>query len=123
MTGNGISAAGSRLSFVFAMRGPCVAVDTACSSSLVATHIAVRSIQNSECLDAMSIGSSMVLSALGAFSMFAIAGMLSTLGRCHTFDSRANGYQRGEGCAAMVNSSAVTGQLWTYLGSNCLHNG
>ena len=45
MTGNGISAAGSRLSFVFAMRGPCVAIDTACSSSLVATHIGFQLIR------------------------------------------------------------------------------
>ncbi|EGB04297.1 hypothetical protein AURANDRAFT_5602, partial [Aureococcus anophagefferens] len=105
MTGNGMSAAGARLSFVFAMRGPCVATDTACSSSLVATHLAVRQIEHGECVHALSIGSSMILSPRGAFSMFSIAGMLSTSGRCHTFDSRANGYQRGEGCVSIVNSS------------------
>jgi acyl transferase domain-containing protein len=92
MTGNGISAAGSRLSFTFAVRGPCVAVDTACSSSLVATHIATRLIQGEECTDAVSLGSSLILSPRGAFSMFSIAGMLSSHGRCHAFDSRANGY-------------------------------
>ena len=92
MTGNITSAAGARLSFVFAMRGPCIAMDTACSASLVATHIAVRGIEIEESLDALSIGSSMILTARGAFSMFAIAGMLSTHGRCHTFDARADGY-------------------------------
>ena len=29
-----------------------------------------------------------------------IGGMLSLHGRCHTFDKRADGYCRGEGCAA-----------------------
>ena len=28
--------------------------------------------------------------------------MLSADGRCKTFDSRANGYVRGEGCGAVV---------------------
>ena len=80
MTGNGMSAAGARLSFVFAMRGPCVATDTGCSSSLVATHVAVRQIEHGECANALSMGSSMILSPRGAFSMFSIAGMLSTRG-------------------------------------------
>ena len=104
MTGNGISSAGSRLSFVFALRGPCVAIDTACSSSLIASQISESIIRNRECDDAVSIGSSLVLSALGAFTMFSVAGMLSIQGRCHTFDARANGYQRGEGCGAIVSS-------------------
>ena len=122
MTGNGISSAASRLSFVFAVRGPCVAIDTACSSSLVATHLAIRLIKNEECEDAVSIGSNCILSPRGAFSMFAIAGMLSSHGRCHTFDSRANGYQRGEGGAAVVSSSSGE-HRHIYSGSSCLHNG
>ena len=32
----------------------------------------------------------------------AIAGMTSVAGRCHTFDSRADGFCRGEGCSAVV---------------------
>ncbi|EGB04325.1 hypothetical protein AURANDRAFT_32737, partial [Aureococcus anophagefferens] len=123
MTGNGISAAGARLSFVLAMRGPCVATDTACSSSLVATHLAARLIEYGECVNALSIGSSMILSARGAFSMFSIAGMLSTCGRCLTFDSCANGYQRGEGCVGIVNSSVRSDTESMHLGSSCLHNG
>jgi len=92
MTGNGISFAASRLSYVFAMRGPCIAMDTACSSSQVATHLALRLIQREECADAISMGSNCILSPRGSFSTFSIAGMLSIHGRCHTFDSRANGY-------------------------------
>ena len=34
----------------------------------------------------------------------AVAGMTSPYGRCHTFDHRADGYCRGEGCGAFVLS-------------------
>ena len=30
------------------------------------------------------------------------AGMTSFHGRCHTFDKRADGYSRGEGCSAFL---------------------
>ena len=36
---------------------------------------------------------------------FTAAGMLSALGRCHTFDRRADGYCRGEGCGAFYFST------------------
>ena len=42
MTGTTYSAAGARMSYVFAMRGPCIIFDTACSSSLIAVHISRR---------------------------------------------------------------------------------
>lgn len=42
-------------------------------------------------------------------SAFSAAGMLSLLGRCHTFDMRADGYCRGEGCGAFVLSTASGG--------------
>lgn len=38
--GGGASFMVGRLSYTFAMTGPCVSTDTACSSSLVATHLA-----------------------------------------------------------------------------------
>ena len=39
-----------------------------------------------------------------------IGGMTSARGRCHTFDQRADGYCRGEGCGAFyVRSRASAG--------------
>ena len=39
-----------------------------------------------------------------------IGGMTSARGRCHTFDQRADGYCRGEGCGAFyVRSKASAG--------------
>ena len=49
MMGNGYSAAGARLSYAFALRGPCLVLDTACSSSLIACHTGRRSLQHDEC--------------------------------------------------------------------------
>jgi acyl transferase domain-containing protein len=39
---------------------------------------------------------------------FSAAGMLSAFGRCHTFDRRADGYCRGEGCGAFLLSSGAS---------------
>ena len=46
ITGNTLSIAANRLSYVFDLHGPSVAVDTACSSSLVALHQACNSLRS-----------------------------------------------------------------------------
>ena len=61
LTGITYSAAGARLSYVFAMRGPCMVFDTACSSSLIALHVARRCMQHEECPDAFAIGPNVLL--------------------------------------------------------------
>ena len=107
LTGISYSAAGARLSYVFAMRGPCIVFDTACSSSLIAVHVARRCMQHDECLDALAIGPNAILHP-APHSGPALTGMTSAKGRCHTFDARADGYLRGEGCGAVVLASRIS---------------
>ncbi|HEY4088947.1 MAG TPA: aminotransferase class III-fold pyridoxal phosphate-dependent enzyme, partial [Bryobacteraceae bacterium] len=100
-TGNAASIAANRISYQFDLRGPSWAVDTACSSSLVAVHQAVRSLRSGECDLALAGGVSLILTPTWTVA-FQKAGMLAPDGRCKTFDSRADGYVRGEGCGVVV---------------------
>ena len=94
------SGAVGRVSYVLGLQGPCAAYDTACSSSLTALHAAVRSLRADDCDLALVAGVNMLMP--GAAVPFAVAGMTSPTGRCHTFDELADGYVRGEGSGAVV---------------------
>jgi acyl transferase domain-containing protein len=100
-TGTAHSILAGRLSYVLDLRGPAVAVDTACSSSLVAIHLACQSLRAGDCDLALGGGVNVLVSPLPtiAFSQF---GMMAPDGRCRTFDARANGFVRGEGCGMVV---------------------
>jgi acyl transferase domain-containing protein/non-ribosomal peptide synthetase component F/acetylornithine/succinyldiaminopimelate/putrescine aminotransferase len=100
-TGNALSAANGRLAYVLGFTGPSLSIDTACSSSLVALHYACQSLRNQECNLALAGGVSALLSPAPSIN-FSKAGMLAPDGRCKTFDARADGYVRGEGCGALV---------------------
>jgi acyl transferase domain-containing protein/acyl-CoA synthetase (AMP-forming)/AMP-acid ligase II len=100
-TGNALSLAANRLSYVHDWRGPSVAIDTACSSALVAIHQACNSLRTGECDLAIAGGVNLILTPHWSVS-FARAGMLAPDGECKTFDARANGYVRGEGCGLIV---------------------
>ena len=100
-TGNALSIAANRLSYVHDFRGPSMAIDTACSSSLVAVHLACRSLREGECTLALAGGVNVILSpAIGI--NFSRAGVMAADGRCKTFDARADGYVRGEGAGVVV---------------------
>ena len=100
-TGNALSIAANRLSYVLGLRGPSMAVDTACSSSLVAVHLACQSLRSGESDLALAGGVNLLL-APETMINFSRARMLSPDGRCKTFDAAADGYVRGEGCGMVV---------------------
>src|SRR5262249_28860431 len=100
-TGNALSIASNRVSYVLNLRGPSLSVDTACSSSLVAVHLAVQALRNRECDAALAGGVNMILSPETKIA-FAKARMLAPDGKCRPLDASANGYVRGEGCAMIV---------------------
>ena len=91
----------NRISFLLNLHGPSAPLDTACSSSLVALHRAIESIHTGSCEMAIVGGVQVMLTAAGHIS-FGAAGMLADDGKCKTFDSRANGYVRGEGSGAIL---------------------
>jgi acyl transferase domain-containing protein/acyl-CoA synthetase (AMP-forming)/AMP-acid ligase II/acyl carrier protein len=100
-TGNAFSIAANRISYLLDLRGPSWAVDTACSSSLVALHQACQSLRQGECELALAAGVNLILTPQLTIT-FSQAGMMSSDGRCKTFDADADGYVRGEGCGVVV---------------------
>ena len=101
VTGDNVSAAAGRVSFVLGLQGPCSSVDTACSSALVAIHWGSHAVRGGGCADAMGLAVSLKLATFGTLGA-AAAGMLSSDGRCKTLDASANGYVRSEGVGALV---------------------
>ncbi|MGS0896240.1 SDR family NAD(P)-dependent oxidoreductase [Burkholderia stagnalis] len=100
-TGNTLSIASNRVSYLFDLRGPSMSVDTACSSSLVALHQAVRALQSGEADVALAGGVNLLLHPFG-FVSFSKASMLSPRGRCRAFDATGDGYVRSEGGAFVL---------------------
>ena len=49
VTGDNVSAAAGRVSFVLGLQGPCLSVDAACASALTALHVAWRAVGSGEC--------------------------------------------------------------------------
>ncbi|MGH3859103.1 type I polyketide synthase [Actinokineospora sp.] len=91
----------NRVSYFLGLAGPSLTLDTGQSSSLVAVQLACESLRRGEIELALAGGVNLNLlaettDAIGSF------GALSPDGRCYAFDSRANGYVRGEGGALVV---------------------
>ena len=100
-TGNALSIAANRISYLFDFRGPSMAIDTACSSSLVAVHLACCSLWNGDSTLALAGGVNLILSPAITIN-FTKAGAMAPDGRCKAFDARANGYVRSEGAGLVV---------------------
>src|SRR5690606_27806886 len=101
LSGTAPSIAAGRLSYLFDLCGPSVVIDTACSSSLVAVHLAVQSLRSGDCDIAAAGGVSLNIKPEQTISL-AKWGMLAPDGRCKTFDARADGFVRSEGCGVVV---------------------
>ncbi|WP_218081862.1 type I polyketide synthase [Anthocerotibacter panamensis] len=100
-TGHALSIAANRLSYFLDVHGPSLVVDTACSSSLMAVHLACQSLWLGEVDLALAGGVNAILAPNTTISL-AQAWMLAPDGRCKSFDARANGYVRSEGCGVVV---------------------
>ena len=95
-------------------RGGCspVRYTTRLRCSPLAPCAGLRVLQLAECHVGLAVGVALVLTP-GVSTSFAIAGRTSARGRSHTFDTRADGYARGEACggAALASVGAVSMSL------------
>ncbi|MGB7428422.1 MAG: type I polyketide synthase, partial [Microcoleaceae cyanobacterium] len=99
--GNTRSIAAGRIAYVLGLHGPTLQLDTTCSSSLLAVHLACQSLRNKECNLALAGGVNLMLSPEATIG-FCKLKALAADGRCKTFDAKADGYSRGEGCGIVV---------------------
>lgn len=100
-TGNLYSFAAGRVAYLLGLRGPVMAIDTACSSSLVAVHLACNALRNGEADVALAAGVHVMLSPEMCVFL-SMSRALAPDGLCKTFDARADGFSRGEGCGTVV---------------------
>lgn len=100
-TGMSTTLAANRLSYIFDFRGPSMVIDTACSSSMIAVHLACRSLYNNEADMCVAGGVNAIIRPENTM-ILCKASMLSPDGHSKAFDSRANGYARGEGSGMVV---------------------
>ncbi|MEZ3179524.1 amino acid adenylation domain-containing protein [Streptomyces pimonensis] len=101
LTGAALSIVPNRVSYLLDLRGPSIAIDTACSGSLTAVHQACAALRDGTCDLAIAGGVSLIL-APGVYEALSQGEMLSPDGRCKAFDSRADGYVRGEGAGVVL---------------------
>ncbi|KAJ3567181.1 hypothetical protein NPX13_g6860 [Xylaria arbuscula] len=100
-TGNSRALLSNRISYFFNFMGPSITVDTACSGSLNALCQAVMAMREGDCTMACIVGANMMLTP-EQFIVESGLHMLSPTGKCHMWDTRADGYARGEGFAALI---------------------
>lgn len=100
-TGNAISIAANRLSYLFDLRGPSIIIDSTCSSSMASLNMACLNIQTKACDMALVCGAKLNILPYVNY-VLAKAKMLSPDGQCKTFDKEANGYVQGEGVGVIV---------------------
>src|SRR6478752_4778731 len=109
-SGHALSVAAGRISYCLGLQGPALSIDTACSSSLAALHVACQSLRSGETRMALCGGVNIMCSPETTIAL-SRGHMLAPDGRCKTFDARADGFSRGEGCGVLVLkrlSDAVT---------------
>lgn len=100
-TGTAHDMIGARLAYWLDLRGPAMTLNTACSSSLLAVHLACQSLRAGDCSVALAGGVNLLLTP-GSTIAAAQLQLLSNDGRCKSFDARADGMGRGEGCGIVV---------------------
>jgi phthiocerol/phenolphthiocerol synthesis type-I polyketide synthase C len=98
--GNAMDVIAARVSYFLKLTGPSLTVETGCSSALVALHLAAQALRHGEIDAALVGGVSLMISSDPMVGLTHFGG-LSPEGRCSAFGASADGFARGEGCAAL----------------------
>ena len=125
--GSAYSGCSGRVSHCLSLRGPCFTVDTACSSTVVAVDSGCQAIRTAKCKTAVCAGANVQIAASIWVGFSKMRG-LAFDGRCKTFDSRADGFARGEGLGACVLApqagvAAEVAPLAAFCGVSTNHDG
>ncbi|CAJ1378349.1 unnamed protein product [Effrenium voratum] len=107
--GTHASIAANRISFCLGLEGVSMTVDTACSSTLVALDLALQHLELGHLETALCSGSQLNL-IVEPFVAFCNGRLLSTSGRCRTFDASADGFARGEGFGSFFLTKAPSAE-------------
>ncbi|KUI60431.1 Lovastatin diketide synthase LovF [Cytospora mali] len=91
----------NRISHAFDLHGPSMTIDTACSGGLVAVHQACQSLRTGESDAAIVAAANLTMGPDQRIGMSTLH-LTSGAGHCYPFDSRGDGYGRGEGCVVFV---------------------
>ena len=91
----------NRISHFFDFHGASMTLETGCSTTLVALHQGIQTLRNREADMSVITGANVMLNP-DTFKVIGSLGMLSPDGRSYAFDTRANGYGRGEGVATLI---------------------
>ncbi|CBZ52282.1 Soraphen polyketide synthase A, related [Neospora caninum Liverpool] len=91
----------NRISYFFGLKGPSMTIDAACASSLIAIVAGFNELTRGACKTALVMGVNLLLSP-ECYIEICKATMLSPDCRCKTFDAKANGYVRSEGCCGIL---------------------
>ena len=77
-------------------------LDTACSGSLVGVDVACRYLHMREISGAIVAGCNLFLSPEHNMDLMAMQGASTKSGRCHTFDTKADGYIKAEAVNVVI---------------------
>ena len=97
--GNSIAAGAARLSHFLELTGPSIATESGCSSAIVAVDMACKALKTHQTNLAIAAGVNIFSQP---FDYDTLKFVLSPEGKCRTFDEKANGFARAEGCGSMV---------------------
>ena len=101
-SGNSHSVLANRVSFLLDLRGPSAPHRHRLFQLARGAAPGRRVDPQPEARDMAIVGGVHVMLSPAAYISFGMAGMLSSDGKCKTFDKSANGYVRGEGCGAVL---------------------